>query len=37
MPADGLTKVFPKAKLDQFIRQYNLIDVLKAFILTLIF
>ena len=30
MPADGLTKVLPKAKLDQFIRQCNLIDVLKA-------
>jgi len=31
MPADRFTKVFPKVKLDQFIRQYNLIDVPKAF------
>ena len=30
MPADRLTKVFLKAKLDQFIYQYNLIDVFKA-------
>src|SRR6266699_1083992 len=34
MPADGLTKVLPKAKLDQFIRQYNLIDIPKASIPT---
>ncbi len=27
MPADGLTKVLSKAKLDQFIRQCNLVDV----------
>src|SRR6266566_6243396 len=27
MPADGLTKVFFKAKLDQFICQCNLVDV----------
>ena len=30
MPANGLTKVLPKAKLDQFIRQCNLVDVLEA-------
>ena len=30
MPADELTKVLPKAKLDQFIRQCNLVDVPKA-------
>ncbi len=30
MPADGFIKVFPKTKFDQFIRQYNLIDVLEA-------
>ena len=30
MPADGFTKVLPKAKLDQFIRQYNLVDVPEA-------
>ena len=35
MPADGLTKVLPKAKLDQFIRQYNLVDVLETPILML--
>ncbi len=30
MPADGLIKIFSKAKLYQFIRQCNLIDVLKV-------
>ncbi len=30
MPADGLTKVLSKVKLDQFIRQCNLVDVLEA-------
>ncbi len=30
MPADGLTKVLLKVKLDQFICQCNLVDVSKA-------
>ncbi len=30
MPADGLIKVLPKAKFDQFIRQCNLVDVSEA-------
>src|SRR6266699_512989 len=34
MPADGFTKVLLKAKLDQFIRQCNLVDVPDAPILT---
>ncbi len=34
MPADGLTKVLTKAKLDQFIRQCNLVDVPEAPTLT---
>ncbi len=29
MPADGLTKVLSKARLDQFVYQYNLINVSK--------
>ena len=33
MPADGLTKVLPKAKLHQFVRQCNLVDVPEAPIL----
>ncbi len=34
MPADGLTKVLSKVKLDQFIRQCNLVDVSKILTLT---
>jgi len=30
MPADGFTKVLPKVKLDQFIRQCNLVDILET-------
>jgi len=32
IPADKFTKVLPKTKLDQFIRQCNLIDVPKTLI-----
>ena len=37
IPADGLIKVLPKAKLDQFIRQYNLVNVFEVFTFTFTF